>query len=983
MTEIFNGAKWIGAPRETLNCGGIPHYRLSVDFNALNGKCAVVVNARSRGKYFMFEADTERGRVRAFEKNDNAWSDIHHPYFKELGRDGGYEMPCGGGYRRMTLEVNKSAVTLQIDGETVINEAELIPQERPHEPYNRRLFLFGFRQRSGTALYKNLKLEALGDENTVLIDEDFKNAHTNCSALGEINSGKLTVSEGLHLINIAPTVNVRREINIAKTVKSAELKATARGFYDLFINGKKVNDTFYNPGFTDYRLRMQYQTYDVTKFLEYGSNIIGATVGNGYYSGFVGYNAMPMIYGRQPSFIASLNVTYTDGSRETFVTDGQWQFTDCGAVIYDDYLNGEIYDARRELNWRDMTAPVWEKCGVIAFTDEAIPTNGTFAEKITPVFTPETDGGARIYETITAKYIGESPKGHFVYDLGKNIVGTARIRVRGKAGAALKLRYAEMCRRDGSVYLSNLRTAFNTDIYILRGDENCEAFVPSFTSHGFRYIEITGDGDELFGNVTIETVEGLVITNTTEISGHFECSSELVNKLYENIVRAQRGNSLLVFTDCPQRNERMGWTGDAQVFARTAAYNMNIRAFMDKWLRDLRDAQLMYNRNGAVPDTAPLGGDNRAAGCAGWGDAAVIVPWEMYRAYGDVKILEENYGMMEKWMAYITRPDRRNNGVRTVGGVRVPDKSDLSREPYIQVQQSRGDHLTFDESTPFILSATAYSARSADLMSRAAAALGKAEDSKKYVDLYQKIKRAFNDAWVNDDGSIAYWGEMSKAGINETYYSEGTDNPPSQTSYALALRFGLIDGKKAENAAQYLKSAIDRADSGLTTGFLGVSHLNPALTMTGNSETTYRLLLREDHPGWLYSVKNGATTIWERWNSYIAETDTFGDVSMNSFNHYSYGAVGEWLFETVLGIAPIEAGFKKFKIAPVICRNGGLTYARGYHVSPFGKIASEWEITGGTVKLRCTVPANTTAVISFGGVTRVVGEGEYTFECEA
>jgi alpha-L-rhamnosidase len=355
-----------------------------------------------------------------------------------------------------------------------------------------------------------------------------------------------------------------------------------------------------------------------------------------------------------------------------------------------------------------------------------------------------------------------------------------------------------------------MRSAANTDCYTIKGEKR-EVFVPSGACHGFRYVEISGNGYGLSEHELKELVvevEGLVITNTTDVTGNFRCSNGDVNKLQSNIMWGQRGNSLLVYTDCPQRNERMGWTGDAQVFVATAAYNMDIKTFMEKWLTDLRDAQLMYNRDGAVPDTAPLGGDNRRmGGCAGWGDAAVIVPWKLYLAAGDIGILQKNYDMMRAWVEYQSRADRQFDGVRTVDGEQMPDCS----ENFIQIQQSRGDHLTFDASTPFILTATAYAAYVAGLLARTAELLGKTDDAKRYTERYENVKRAFNEAWVCEDGSLAYWGEMSKSEpdsfgniINRTRYAEGEDKTkrPSQTAYALALDFELIPEEKREMAAK-------------------------------------------------------------------------------------------------------------------------------------------------------------------------------------
>ena len=980
-------AEWIGAPYKTYNIGGVTHYRLSVDFVAENGKCGIVIAARSREDYFLIDIDLENRRVYVIEHNDNAWSGSYESGIRATreirGHKNGYEIPASvivsgtlKSEHHLSVEVDKLEITLSIDGVIVIDKEPLIEEVEPIRPYRQRMFLFGFKQSEDKAVYDNLKIEALDKTPATLVEDGFDSEYSNCAYLGKVRGGKLVVENTFSLTSAVPAVNVGKTINVSGTLKSAKIYAAARGVYDLFVNGKRVNDSFYNPGFTDYHMRIMYQTYDITDALNEGENVIGATVGNGYYSGFIGYLRNPMIYGTQPSFMAKIVLTYGNGDTKTIVTDGSWNFTDCGAVVFDDFLNGEFYDARRELDWHDLESPIWGKCGIIPNDDLVSPINGTFQEPVKFEMTEQRGPLAEIYKKITAEYVGENPKGRFVYDLGQNIVGTAKIKVKGERGAMLKIRYGEMCYRSGEVYLRNLRAAYNTDIYILRGDKCGEEFVPSFTSHGFRYVEISGDI-----KTEIISVEGLAISNTREITGHFECSDENVNQLYQNIVWGQIGNSLLVFTDCPQRNERMGRTGDAQIFARTAAYNMNIREFMDKWLLDIGDAQIRYNKNGAVHDTAPMGGDNRADGCIGWGDASVIIPYEMYRAYGDIKILSENYSMMQRWIEYILSPERRNNGVRMVNGFSVPEKSDISREPYIQVQQRRGDHLTFDESTPFILTATAYSAHTLKLMSEIAEILGKDGDSKIYGEYFEKIKRAFCDTWVKEDGSIAYWGEMSKDGINETYYAEGTNNPPSQTAYAVAIRFGLVDGDIKTKMGKFLRAAVERNGGRLTTGFLGVSHLNPALTETGNADTAYSLLLQDKNPSWLYSVKNGATTVWERWDSYIAETDTFGAPSMNSFNHYAYGAVGEWLFESVLGIAPIEAGYKKIKIAPVI--GGGLTYARGYHDSSHGRIESAWETDGKTATLKCAIPPDTTAVIEFGGQTHEVSEGRYEFSAAA
>lgn len=978
-----NKAKWIGADWSLPNNGAVLNYRMSLEFCAYDGVSEIAVNARNKDKYILFSIDTDNKKVKVFECNDNSWAGSYESgvraYKNPFGNAEGYEIPenaISDEWNALEIIKNARFVTVKINGAVIIDNEEILEPEAPHHPYNNRLFMFGFKQDKTRADYRSLKIAT--DNDRVIVNEDFKNPDSKFSSLGTIEDGILKVCNHFGLVNFSPSIYLRKKTSVSDKIRSARLYATARGVYDVFINGKKVNKTFFNPGFTDYRKRIQYQTYDVTDYIENGENVIGAVVGNGYYRGFLGYNAMPMIYGEQVSYFSKLVITYESGKTDIVLTDETWEMSDNGAIIYDDFLNGEIYDARRELDFSDFNSQLWRPCALIAPPDEfASPSNGEMKTPVQFELSAQIEQGQIVEREIEGKYTGEAKKGHFVYDLGQNIVGTVRIKVKGTRGTEIKIRYGEMCYKNGEIYLSNLRTALNTDVYILKGGES-EEYTPSFSFHGFRYIEISGCGEELKNNDIVLEVIGIAITNTDKVHGNFKCSNELVNKLFENIIWGQMDNSLMVYTDCPQRNERMGWTGDAQVFMRTAAYNMDVRAFTDKWLKDLRDAQILYNKNGAVPDTAPLGGDNRPDGCAAWADASVIVPWEIYRAYGDKKVLEENYEMMKAWVEYQTRPERQNYGVRTVDGCEVPEQSDLSSIPFIQTQQSRGDHLTFDESTPFILSATAYAARVSQFLAMAAGELGKAADALKYTNRYKNIKRAFNEAWVKDDGSIAYWGEMSKGGINKTYYAEGTDNPPSQTAYVLALKFGLISDEKIPAAANYLCKAIERFNGCLSTGFLGVSHINPVLTKAGHEDVAYSLLLQDKNPSWLYSVINGATTIWERWNSYIAETDTFGDIAMNSFNHYAYGAVGEWMFESVLGIQPIKPGYKEIRIRPKI--SDKLSYASGYHESPYGKIKSEWKINDGKIKFSGYIPPNTTAVVCIADKEYIVGSGNFEFE---
>jgi len=957
---VWSSAKWISNTGKTINTDGLYNYAIEFDFSFEGEKAGVVFAARDKENYTRLEIASNR--IEVYNYSDNAWD------------DGVKTRECIASiYARIEKEnhirivMHNGVGIIILNGNTLIDSEMLIRKEKDHHPRKRTLMNFGFKA-CGRLEVTNLIISD-PDSKTVYLKDDF-NEKSYLTTLGKISDNTLIVENDFRITTASPILYFRKKFQSDGKVRKARLYSSARGFYDLYINGKKVNNEFYNPGFTDYRKRIYYQTYDVTQCLKDGLNTLGATVSKGYYTGYLGYNANPMIYGKKNSFISKLVITYENGETEIITTDETWEYTNKGHVINSDYLQGEFWDMRNALDWNDLFDGRWSKCAVESWSDTVVPTNGN-RDDLKFELVSQVGTMAEIEREIIAMYIGENPKGHQIYDLGQNIVGSVKIKIKGKTGQSIKVRYGEMCYRDGRIYLANLRNAANTDMFILAGNKE-EEFFPTFTSHGYRYIEITG-----CEHSQIIDVVGVSITNTKEITGDFECSNPLINKLQSNIQWGQRDNSLLVFTDCPQRNERMGWTGDAQVFAATAAYNMNIKAFMNKWIIDMRDAQLMYNRNGAMPDTAPLGGDNRPmGGCVGWGDAAVIVPWEMYKAYGDINILKDNYPMMREWVEYQSLPERQNCGVRYVDGAKAP--SDLASKPYIQVQQSRGDHLTFDESTPFILSATAYAAYVAKLLSQTARILGFDNDAKKYYERFESIKEAFNEAWVKDDGSIAYWGEQSKSGINKTYYSEQSENHPSQTSYALAIDFDLIPEDKLLRTKEYFERSIRERDNCLSVGFLGISHLASALEKIGCTDIAFTLLEQEKHPSWLYSVKNGATTIWERWNSYIAEKDTFGDIAMNSFNHYSYGAVGEWMFGTVAGICCDEAGYKKIILKPTV--GGELSYARAWHNSPYGMICSGWKRDNDKIIYNFSVPTNTTATIIIDGMKEVtVGSGEYEF----
>lgn len=1000
----WKGARWIGCPKATRNTDGITSY--SVIAEVMAETAGIAIAARNKDNFVLVETDIRKQCVKVYEYCDNMWNGSAEsgvlPTVTVRGRQEGYRIPPEAGaasdsFNCIVIEVDGTSMSVTVNGAAVLHhEPDIIPDNPHNQPRKAFMMLTGIRQLNSRAVYRRLEIKDT-ETGVIFQSDDFAAENGILSALGTVKEHELIVENEFHLISAVPAVHVRKAFRAERKLKRARLYASAMGVYDAYINGEKVNEAFLNPGFTDYRKRISYQTYDVTRYIRQGENVLGASVAKGYYTGYVGYTVFPMVYGTANTFIGQLVLTYEDGSTEIIVTDESWQFTDKGSVITADFQQGEYQDARLAISWNDMTDKRFTACRAYGWPSEVIPTNGILEGEAFELSAQE--GPSAVIERILRPEarVTENPEGHFIYDFGQNMVGTVRLTLRGKRGTSIKLRYGEMTYKNGELYVQNLRPAANTDVYVLRGDESGEVFLPSFTFHGFRYMEITGNGCELTRaelDAMLLSVEGLVLTNVTEQTGSFSCSNPALNQLQSNIEWGQRDNTLMVFTDCPQRNERMGWTGDAQVFAATAAYNMDIQAFMNKWLQDVADGQLMYNRKGAIPDTAPLGGDNRRmGGCAGWGDAGVIVPWEMYLAYGDIAVLERFYPVMKKWVDYQSLGERQFNGVRTVNGIEVPEKSDLASENYIQIQQSRGDHLTFDESTPFILSATAYAAYVAKLLANTAGLLGKTEDAEKYRERYEKVRKAFQEAWVKEDGSIGYWGEMSKANkdihgniINETYYSNEAGNPnhPSQTAYALAIDFGLIPEEKLGTAAACLKQAIEERGGKLSVGFLGISHLAPALTKAGCLDTAFALLEQDENPSWLYSVKNGATTIWERWNSYIAETGEFGDVNMNSFNHYAYGAIGEWMYHTILGIntspMPGETGYKRIILTPHA--GGSLTFAKGSYESAYGTITSSWELKEKQFLYTCRIPANTTALLYLPGESgsRTLASGEYSFK---
>ncbi|GAB4489527.1 MAG: alpha-L-rhamnosidase [Saprospiraceae bacterium] len=717
----------------------------------------------------------------------------------------------------------------------------------------------------------------------------------------------------------SPAWMLRKEFSTTKDIAFAHAYVSAHGLYELYLNGRKVGDEVLTPGWTTYYKRLQYQTFDVTNLLQLGHNAVGAMLGEGWYRSGLGWEKNWAFYGKKLGFLCQIHIRYTDGSEEWVVTDGSWKCSNEGPVRKNEIYYGEDYDARREMpgwnkiefddsGWKNVSVANYPKINLMA----AVSVPVRKIQEIKPV---------RFFIT---------PKGELVADMGQNMVGWVRLKVKGKKGRTVTLRHAEVLDKNGNFYTENLRSAKQQLRYTLRGDKAGEVYEPRFTFMGFRYVAIEGyPGDLNTGDLI-----GIVVHSDMAPTGTFECSHPLVNQLQHNILWGQKGNFVDIPTDCPQRDERMGWTGDAQVFARTAAFNMDVAAFFTKWLQDLAAEQ---RPSGAVPFVIPDVLDRpdsmNVGVSAGWGDAAVIIPWTMYEVYGDRQLLERQYASMKAYVDYIHK--KSGDSLIWKGGSIFGDWLFYHPSP---------DHLDYhvqpDAHTNHDFISTAFFAHGADLVSRAATVLGKTEDAAKYKDLFEKIKKVFVNEFITPSGR--------------------TISSASQTSYVLALYFGLMPEHLRPAAVGYLKQDILRKKKHLSTGFLGTPYLCHVLSENGESELAYDLLMQETYPSWLYPVKMGATTIWERWDGQKPDS-TFQTPGMNSFNHYAYGAIGDWMYQAVAGLRLGEPGYKKILIKPHLTTK--LTYAKASFQSSYGEIVSGWERTGDKIILRVSIPPNTSATI--------------------
>ena len=746
--------------------------------------------------------------------------------------------------------------------------------------------------------------------------------HTEFTVKGEVVKNKLYRPQYLRTDF---TTNFAGDKNSKQAIKQARLYITSKGVFNAYVNGKKVSEDVMTPGWTPYLQRIETLTYDVTEMLNIGENALAATVAEGWYTGRI---LKPIARDVKPSaLLAQLEIQYTDGSTQTITTDKNWQVSLNGPIRAAGNYDGETYDANYEM-------PGWNNVGFKANNWQTV-----ISEAIEPqvALAPKRHQASAVKLTLPAVSFVDvvNPKpGVVVFDMGQNMLGVPELNIPVIAGQKVTIRFAEALEKN-TFYTKNLRSAKATDYYI-PASTGMINYVPTFTFHGYRFVEISGFDQNQ--TPALNWVKGRVLHSDFNVHANFTSSHSKLNKLAENVVWGLRGNFLDIPTDCPQRDERLGWTGDAQVFAAPSMYMADVYGFWSAWLQTVREEQA---DNGRIPNFIPTKESKHGKGASsGWGDAAVIIPWELYLLTGDSQILAENYAMIQGWLNF--HQSKANNYVSTLKGF-----GDWL-QPYtkgVNGRPTRGD-------TPVQLISTAYYARSLDYAAKAAKVLGREQDAALYSETLVKVKQAFRNEFYDAQTKVK--------------------SSPTQTSYLLPLAFDLFAGDDVINAQQYLIAEIENADHHLRTGFLGTPLLAPVLQKMGRSDLMFDLLFKETYPSWFYSINNGATTTWERWNSYSLQ-DGFSKESMNSLNHYAYGAVAKWFYEGILGINSAGVGFKEITIAPQFSHY--LKQASGSYQTPQGEVKVAWVIKQGKLDMQVTIPKNSQANFVLPQVTSLMING--------
>jgi len=715
-----------------------------------------------------------------------------------------------------------------------------------------------------------------------------------------------------------PSPMFRKAFKLDHKIRAAHLYITAHGVFEAQINGKRVGNDYFAPGWTSYNKRLQYQVYDVTSLLKRGDNATGVTIGDGWYRGYT-YNRKKNVYGKKLALLYQLEIVYTNGKREVITSDKSWKVA-YGPIRSSSFFDGEVYDARKEKNgWSDplYKDATWDTVK----TDESIKSN--LITTVGPT--------VKKHEKFLPLKVFTTPAGEKVIDFGQNLVGWVQFKLKAKTGDTIHLFHAEVLDQKGNFYTKNLRTAKQEITYVFKSD-SAESYEPHFTFQGFRYMKVVG----YTGPLDSTNMAAYALYSDMAQTGKFSTSNPLINQLQHNIQWGQKGNFVDVPTDCPQRDERMGWTGDAQAFCRTATFNMDVAGFFTKWLKDLSADQ---HKDGAVPYVVPNVLDSVSSAASGWSDVATIAPWTIYLAYGDKQVLQQQYESMKAWVGYIQLHSRNY----------LWDTGNHFGDWLFYAGTNYEDGAALTDKN---LIAQAFYAYSTQLLVNAAKILHRGDDVQKYTQLLYNIKKAFQSEYVTPNGRMI----------------SGT-----QTSYVLALNFDLLPENLRESAAKRLVNNIQDYDEHITTGFLGTPYICHVLSRFGHTDIAYDLLMKESYPSWLYPVKHGATTIWERWDG-IKPDGSFEDPEMNSFNHYAYGAIGDWMYRVIAGINTDETlpGFHRIIISPH--PGGKLTSAQAELETLYGKVKSAWSIDSGIFTLDVIVPPNATAEIVLPSVTDQITE---------
>lgn len=719
---------------------------------------------------------------------------------------------------------------------------------------------------------------------------------------------------------------LRKTFSAAKPVQQALIFASALGLYKLYINGKRAGDAELAPGWTSYNKHLLYQSYDVTDLIVQGENAVGALLGAGWYKGKMGFVGLRNHYGEKTALLTQLLLRYEDGTEEVITSDDSWR-GDNSPIVFSEIYDGEIYDASLEQkDWNTVSF------------DDASWRQVTLLQGDFSVLTAQRAAPVKVMEVLPVKELITTPNGELVLDFGQNLSGWIHFKAEGKQGDKIELNCFETLNKDGNVYLDNLRGAKQTIDYTF-GDNGTVEYHPSFTFMGFRYAKIANWP----GQPKPEDFEVLALYSEMEQSGSFECSNQDLNRLNQNVIWSLKGNFVDVPTDCPQRNERLGWTGDAQIFARTACYLMNSYEFFAKWLVDVAADQTAEGGVAhVVPDLLTGSSDDDwllsqgTHSAAAWADVAVIMPWAMYLNYGDTEIIRKQYSSMKGWIDFM-----KNNSVDYIWNYK------LQFGDWVALDAEEGSYFG---ATPNDLTCTAYFAYSTGLFVKMAKIIGRDKDADEYETLYEKVLNKYQQTFFNENGTMT---------------------AQTQTAHIVSLYFGLVPEEFKQQTIDGLIKLLEKENGHLVTGFVGTPYFCHALSENGRIDEAFKLLMRDDFPSWLYQVKMGATTIWEHWDG-IKPDGSMWSPDMNSFNHYAYGAVDEWIYRVLGGIEADEAapGFKHSIIQPHI--GGDLDYATTSYETPYGKIATSWRRMGEEIELEVVVPHNTRSTILLDRAFEVV-----------